>query len=109
MMTDALSTSSPSVAEQAEKVRSQLGIWGGGIVAMFSVVSAVFITLGISALRRDAVTPETLWSAAAAFFIAMVMAVIAMLWRCLHSTAETTIQLLEEIVERLPEVPARRT
>ena len=87
---------------KATHVRHQIGRWGDGFVAMFGVSSILFVALGAYAILRGSGSAPSLQSATSAFFIGMALAALAMLWRCVHSAAEVTIELLTEIATRLP-------
>jgi hypothetical protein len=106
MVSNAKTPNTLAYVVKATHVRNQIGRWGDGFVALFGVASVFFIALGAYATFRGSGSATTLQGATSAFFIGMALAALAMLWRCVHSTAEVTIELLTEIASRLPNTDA---
>ena len=86
---------------RARQVKCQLMRWGDGFVVLFGVASTFFLGLGIYAMVLGDGKAEAVHSAVIAFVIALSMGAMAVLWRCAHSTAEVTIELLAEIASSL--------
>lgn len=93
---------------RARHVKSQLMRWGDGFVALFGVTGMCFLLLGVYAMTRGDGSAEVVQSAVLAFMIALTLGGIAVLWRCAHSTAEVTIELLTEIASSLADEQERR-
>lgn len=86
---------------RARHVKSQLMRWGDGFVVLFGISGMCFLLLGLYAMMRGDGSPEVVQSAVIAFMIALALGGLAVLWRCAHSTAEVTIELLTEIAGSL--------
>jgi hypothetical protein len=105
MATAAQLLKSESCLIKANFVRRQLGRWGDGFVAIFGSASVFFIGTGTYAALKGPATPDNLQTTTTAFFIGMSLAALAMLWRCVHASAEIAIELLTEIASKVNSTP----
>lgn len=105
---DVSPSSARDYVRRARQVKCQLMRWGDGFVVLFGVAGMCFLLLGVYAMARADGSAEVVQSAVLAFMIALTLGGIAVLWRCAHSTAEVTIELLTEIASSLADDQERR-